>query len=371
MKIMNSGKLFFAGDVVLKTQPLLSAQICEIIEQSDIVSCNFEAPIMAYGKAVEKAGPHLAQLQEAPAIVEKLGFNLINLANNHIHDYGDEALIATIKSFKNSQTVGAGDMHEAYSLKTFLINDTVIGFLSFCENGFGALTGIQKDAKGYAWINHPQVNEIIKTSKNNTDILIIQAHAGVEQVNVPLPEWRQRYKELIDCGADAIIAHHPHVPQGWELYNEKPIFYSLGNFYFDYDNRHPLWNTGLIVTIDFENKKIKNWNIHVVKKVGNNIDIIDNQETTMYLQHLNNLLLDPQYTEEINKAALILWDNAYKYYYENAFNGISNYSPYRLLKHIKRMLFMKKTNYTMLWHNLFIESNKWMIDRAISLKTKI
>lgn len=49
----------------------------------------------------------------------------------------------------------------------------------------------------------------------------------------PLPEWRNIYKHWIDMGADAVIASHPHVPQGWEYYKEKPICYSLGNFCFD------------------------------------------------------------------------------------------------------------------------------------------
>ena len=55
-------------------------------------------------------------------------------------------------------------------------------------------------------------------------------HAGLEKVNYPLPEFREQYKRFIDYGADAIIAHHPHVVQGWEYYNNKLIAYSLGNF---------------------------------------------------------------------------------------------------------------------------------------------
>ena len=48
----------------------------------------------------------------------------------------------------------------------------------------------------------------------------------------PHPAHRQLAFELIDLGVDAIIGHHPHIVQGYEIYKNKPIFYSLGNFYF-------------------------------------------------------------------------------------------------------------------------------------------
>ncbi len=58
---------------------------------------------------------------------------------------------------------------------------------------------------GYAWINHNRTNEIIKKSAFECDYLLVQVHAGVEEINIPLPEWRARYKELIDLGASAVI----------------------------------------------------------------------------------------------------------------------------------------------------------------------
>lgn len=67
---------------------------------------------------------------------------------------------------------------------------------------------------GYVWINHPLVNKRVIDIKSKVDILIMIVHAGAEDVPLPLPEWRSRYKKLCDLGADVIIRHHPHVPQG-------------------------------------------------------------------------------------------------------------------------------------------------------------
>src|SRR5690606_4046893 len=63
--------------------------------------------------------------------------------------------------------------------------------------------------------------------------VVVLAHAGLEESPVPQWQWKSRYRALCDKGADAVIASHPHVPQGYELYNGKLIAYSLGNFYFD------------------------------------------------------------------------------------------------------------------------------------------
>ncbi|MDR0711937.1 MAG: CapA family protein [Prevotellaceae bacterium] len=368
---MSSGAILFAGDVALKTSPVLSQRLQELIRQCDIASCNFEAPIEGIGKPVTKSGPHVSQIAAAPQIVEQLGFNVISLANNHVHDYGDDALDATIDTFKSSHTVGAGSMDEAYALKKINVSDTVVGFLSFGEAGFGALTGSQRHSKGYAWINHRCVNELIGSAKKEVDILIVQAHAGVEQIDLPLPEWRSRYKELIGCGADAVVAHHPHVPQGWESYDGRPVFYSLGNFYFDLYSRHPLWNTGLLAVIRFANKKITGWHTYITKRTGCEVDVVENEEMSAYLIYLNHILEAPQYMEQMNLQILQLWNKIYKHHYNNVFNGINTYTPYRFLKHLKRMASFKGINYTLLWHNLFIESNKWAVERAISLKNKL
>ena len=61
-------------------------------------------------------------------------------------------------------------------------------------------------------------------------------HDGIEYIDIPLPEQRERYRDFVDYGADGVFVHHPHVPQGWEVYKGRPIFYSLGNFFFNSKN---------------------------------------------------------------------------------------------------------------------------------------
>ena len=63
--------------------------------------------------------------------------------------------------------------------------------------------------------------------------LIVNIHWGAEYQELSNDHQRDLARELIDAGADAIIGHHPHVVEEIEVYKDKPIFYSLGNFVFD------------------------------------------------------------------------------------------------------------------------------------------
>ena len=60
-------------------------------------------------------------------------------------------------------------------------------------------------------------------------------HGGDEFFHVPMPYIRKQLKGYLDWGCDIVVAHHPHVVQGYEMLGKKAIFYSLGNFIFDTD----------------------------------------------------------------------------------------------------------------------------------------
>lgn len=366
-------RICFAGDVVIQEGDdiLLSDRLKECIGRNDVRVCNFEAPVKGAGKPVRKAGPLLHQWEKAPEIIQDWGFNLIGLANNHICDYGKEALLATVEAFGNGVTVGAGkNFEEAYRLKKVTAGGMEIGFLSFGEWGWGALTEENSTDAGYAWINHEAVNSIVKQAANKTDFLIILAHAGVEQIELPLPEWRRRYRELLDMGADVIIASHPHVPQGWENYGGKMIFYSLGNFYFDMFSAHPLWNKGMLVELSVYKDRTLSFEVSGIERKERQLNLIQDGTFDKEMKVLNQKLCCGDYMAEINRIALELWDAYYYRHWENAVNGITRFRFLHLFKFIKRLLCRKALNVEMLQHNMKIESNLWLVERAIDLLSK-
>ena len=72
----------------------------------------------------------------------------------------------------------------------------------------------------------------VRELRKSCDIVIVIPHGGIEFVAHPAKYCIDAYRAIAAEKPDAIVAHHPHVPQGVEIYNGVPIFYSLGNFMF-------------------------------------------------------------------------------------------------------------------------------------------
>ena len=250
--IENSIKISFVGDFCSKSPKKikLSNSIKEVLEGCNSNVLNFEGPL-AKGDLNIPNKTILNQSDFSPEWCEQNNFNIISLANNHALDFGEKGLLETKKEFKKATVLGAGNWTQAYDINILEIDSCKIGFIAAASSDFASLKDpwTDKSKIGSAWINSIEVNNLIVKNKNNCDFIFVISHGGLEYMNLPLPEWRDRYRELIDLGADAVIGSHPHVPQGVEVYKNKPICYSLGNFYFDNNsNKLPkFWDNGLMV----------------------------------------------------------------------------------------------------------------------------
>lgn len=367
----------FWGDCKIDNLNLvnLDPSIKNILNNCDINGINFEAPIESDGEPQIKSGPVIFQNPNVPNWLMKNNFNLISLANNHIMDYGLKGYKSTAESFSNITCVGAGNWQEAYSLKTIKVNGKNIGFLSLTHCEFGTLTDNTdlRNNTGAAWICHPSISKLIHKSKEKVDYLIIMAHAGVENINIPIPEWRDVYKSFIDLGADAIIGTHPHVPQGWEIYNDKPIFYSLGNFCFQKKtvNVGPYWNDSLCVILTLDDNLNLNYEVKNISYRNDLISLEKNLKIIHHTKKINNIIHDPfKYTKSVNEIVLSLYSS-----YEHLF-GASGFIPIHynkdfIIKIIKAFIRKKIFPKTHLLNNLRCESHRWTIARAIQIQKKI
>ena len=362
------------GDMVINTSDtkIISDELSKIITSSNISICNFEAPIKSKGSPIPKIGPHVHQLKSAIGAIKNCGFDMFSLANNHIYDYGETGLKDTIDEItkNNLDYIGAGlSFDEAYSLLIKEIDEIKIGFLAFCESEFGAL--LEDEGRGgYAWINHPSVNNIVRDSKQEVDVLILIAHAGAEEVPLPLPEWRARYRELCDLGVDVVIGHHPHVPQGWEKYNESLIFYSLGNFYFDWNVFRDKEDISYSVLLKIENKKI-DYEIITHKKINNCVEIVEDKSFEEYLDKLN-VILKNNYLEIANQQSIYLYKTRYEIYYKSYAMAVCGNTRLisKIYSIIKQLFFSTKdikNRELLLLHNVRIESHRFATQRALSL----
>lgn len=262
---------------------------------SDLRCVNFEGPLRI-GEVESANGTYLSQSNQSPRWLVDHGFNIVSFANNHTCDFGEIGLCASVAAFDGVVTLGCGNgWNEVYRVRYVEVKGKKIGFFNATSADFSSLKDEWTDAKKYgcAWINHPSVPLMLHKAKLECDYLIVLPHAGVEFMDVPLPEWRTIYRNFIDCGADAVIASHPHVPQGWEIYKERPIYYSLGNFVFEKDSPYkiPNWYNGLIVELVFSKDGIESKNYSTLY-ADNKVEIDTTQERADYIKKLREYLVD-------------------------------------------------------------------------------
>ncbi|MCT1903662.1 CapA family protein [Oceanobacillus sojae] len=207
-------------------------------DNADYVSGNFENPILLQDEdnyeQIDKQ-IHLHTGEEAANALKELNFTMLNLANNHMMDYGPEGLNDTISALDNAglDYVGAGgNVEEATTIDYQEVNGLTIATLGYTDalvEGFSAL-GYRP---GVARALPDNIFPMIEEANQNADLVFVNMHWGVEYDNQPHPRQTELARAMIDVGADAIIGHHTHVLQEVEKYKDGVIFYGLGNFVFD------------------------------------------------------------------------------------------------------------------------------------------
>lgn len=365
-----SHNVLLFGDLVSTYSASLSLHpdIFTLIESSDVCCCNLEAPITSNEVSISKSGLGIRQHPKLPEWIKNSGINMLQLSNNHIFDYGLEGFNDTINNLRGIDNCGAGVFTNAYAAKEIKVNGIKIGFLSFSHHEFGLLNQHSDlKAEGVAWINHPLVNRLIIDTKKEADYLVILPHAGIELIDAPLPEWRNRYKEFIDLGADAVVGTHPHIPQGWEIYKEKPIFYSLGNFYFDaVTNPHPYWQKGIAVELTL-NDKIE-FKVHNLKFSEGLIEYDKDDARNVHNEYLCNLLTDEdKYMTYINQKATEHWEQ-YEAKIKRSLNMITFNKNPKVMARTLMNAYQGKQDLPFLLNIFRCESHRWFIMRALEQK---
>jgi len=195
---------------------------------SDVVIGNLETPLLESWQNRSFAGP-----TQAAQFLNGAGFTIINLANNHIYDYGPEGLHSTLDACNRAGLIpiGAGDKSAlAKKLVSIDVNGIKIGWL-----GCARTLASQKSFGPQYWEYDP--DDLIthaKKSKELVDILIVSIHIGYMYIDYPHPEHKRVAENLMDHGVDLILMHHAHVLQGVDTHPSGGIIcYNLGNFLLD------------------------------------------------------------------------------------------------------------------------------------------
>jgi len=268
--------LIFVGDIMLNRGVKLAIKkygnedfkfpflkIAENLREADILFGNLEGPISDKGKKVGS----IYSFRNDPKAIEGLkfaGFDILSVANNHIFDYGREAMEDSFLRLKGAEIdyLGGGfNEIEAYSPIIKEVNPSTsseqakIAFLAYTNLG-SEYWSAKGNRSGIAWLTTENLEKGVKKAKENADLVIVSMHFGEEYKISSSVEQKYFAHLAIDAGADLVIGHHPHVIQEIEKYKEKYIAYSLGNFVFD-QNFSEETMKGLMLKVLIKNNKIK------------------------------------------------------------------------------------------------------------------
>lgn len=216
----------FLGDVFLDNKYNVN------IELEDFIF-NLEYPFSMEG---EPAHNKINLGADVPNILET--FNIfpiaVNLANNHIMDYGEEGFSKTINYLKKNDIgfFGAGNDSNNYNNPYILDwKYKKIALLGYSCPSTHPVFGT-KMSNGSAFLDIKKIISDIKDCKNRVDFIVLNLHWGDEEIIYPKATDVEKAHILIEAGADLIIGHHAHVIQSIEKYKGKYIFYGVGNFIF-------------------------------------------------------------------------------------------------------------------------------------------
>lgn len=196
------------------------------IQKYDITIANLEGPVTSYkSKLVNNAGKAISGFQftfapEVVVAIKKAGIDIVSLANNHTLNFAQDGLNQTRSTLdkNNLMYFGSPTNNPAYTSTSTCVKDICIGIIGWNE---------------FSFTNDALIMDKIKEMRSQVDYLVIYPHWGIEYQLTPSKKQVAMAHKWIDAGVDVVIGSHPHVVETIEVYKDKYIFYSLGNFIFD------------------------------------------------------------------------------------------------------------------------------------------
>lgn len=242
--------LVFTGDILIGNavsanydaggmDGVLSKDMQDILKNADIVMVNEEFPFSERGVQMEDKQFTFRMNPRYVSLFKDMGVDIVSLANNHVLDYGAEALSDTFMTLDEAGILyaGAGESEErAKEPQIIEVNGKKYGFLAASRVLPVASWNVENTAPGvFSTYDATALVEEIKKVRAECDYLTVFVHWGLERKEYPESYQKTLAMQYIDAGADAVIGSHSHCLQGVEYINGKPVFYSLGNFLFGQD----------------------------------------------------------------------------------------------------------------------------------------
>jgi poly-gamma-glutamate synthesis protein (capsule biosynthesis protein) len=256
-KTNNSVDILFAGDICLAEDGFvldyydtvngltdcISEEIIKQTNEADIFMINNEFCFSDRGNALNGKLYTFRANPDRVSILQEMGVDIVSLANNHVYDFGLDAFYDTMNVLKDNNItyVGGGEnSQEAEKVVYYEVNGIKIGIVSASRAEKVRYTPAAKENSAgiFLMYDDERLLQVIEEADKQCDYLIAYLHWGTEDSKYYEEYQHNIAVELIDKGVDAIIGGHPHVLQGFEYINGKPVIYSLGDFWFNGETKY-------------------------------------------------------------------------------------------------------------------------------------
>lgn len=187
-------------------------------------------------------------------VLARAGVTVVSTANNHAWDYGEKALIETLDNLDRVGIAHAGTSRSAGEATKPAIVEAQgmrVAFVAFTAiwNQGPLATHVARDR--VAGADRESMIAAVRDARKGADVVLVSVHGGEEYVDTPLAGTRSLYRAVIDAGADGVLGHHAHVPQGLEIYRGKPVIYGFGNLVMHMHSDHSWTGFGMLARMTF------------------------------------------------------------------------------------------------------------------------
>lgn len=216
----------------------ISPELLDLMRNSDVCWINNEFAYSDRGAPLANKMYTFRAKPERVKMLKEMGVDIAGLANNHVYDFGPEAMTDTLDTLRQAgiDYVGAGkDLEEAMTPVYREIDGIKIAYVAASRAEKYKMTpqATESGAGILRCYDTELFLEEIREAREQADYVIALVHWGTEY-SAELEEVQMSTgREYIDAGADIVIGAHPHCLQGIEYYQGKTIVYSLGNFWFN------------------------------------------------------------------------------------------------------------------------------------------
>jgi len=233
------------------------AELRPLLSRADVSFANLESPLSEQNGETEHPTKPLTFVgpPSGAALLARAPFHVVSVANNHLWDYGERGFLDTLDALDAANVRYAGASRRAgeqYLPIVLRMNGWSIAFIAVTHVwNPGDFRGHEADAR-VAWADDERLIESVRRARKEQDLVFVSYHGGREYSETPAQEPFDVAKLVMAAGADAVLAHHPHVPQGVGWFDKRPVFYSLGNFVFG-KYRDLEWTArGFVARLTFE-----------------------------------------------------------------------------------------------------------------------